>query len=182
MNSNIDINNVILTTNRLTLRAWQQSDLDDFFEYASVDGVGQMCGWNPHKNKEETQLILDSFVNHKKTFALVHQGKVIGSLGIETYNEDNYPELQSLKGCSIGYVLSKDYWGQGLMPEAVNEVIKYLFDVEKLDFILISHFVWNHQSRRVIEKCGFEFIKTKQFETRYNTIETCREYILKVNK
>lgn len=178
MNKEIDISQIVLKTDRLTLRAFKQTDLDDFFEYASVDGVGQMAGWNPHKTKEETQMILDSFVNHKKTFALVYDNKVIGSLGIETYNEDEYPELSDLKGRSIGYVLSKDYWGRGLMPEAVKKVIEYLFDVEKLDFIVISHFDWNKQSQRVIEKCGFKFNKTSTHETFYNLIENTRDYIL----
>lgn len=40
MNKNIDISNVTLRTERLLLRPWRESDLDDFFEYASVDGVG----------------------------------------------------------------------------------------------------------------------------------------------
>ena len=134
MNKTIYINHVVLTTERLTLRTWKQSDLDDSFEYASIDGVGQMAGWNPHKTKEETQMILDSFINHKKTFALVNENKVIGSLGIEEYNEENYPEYKELYGRSISYVLSKDYWGKGFMPEAVHAVIDYLFNDVKLDF------------------------------------------------
>lgn len=40
MNVYIDISNTILETERLILRPWSQEDLDDFFEYASVDGVG----------------------------------------------------------------------------------------------------------------------------------------------
>ena len=127
MNAQIDISGIVLKTERLILRPWRQSDLDDFYEYASVDGVGQMAGWLPHKSKETTQMILDSFITHKKTFALELDGKVIGSLGIETYNEEKFPELMDLKGRSIGYVLSKDYWGQGLMPEAVKAVLSYLF-------------------------------------------------------
>lgn len=65
------------------------------------------------------------FIGHKKTFALEYQGKVIGSLGIEQYNEDHFPEFADKKCREIGYVLSKEYWGQGLMPEAVKEVIRY---------------------------------------------------------
>ena len=53
MNAKIDISNVILKTNRLMLRPFNIDDLGDFYEYASVDGVGQMAGWLPHKNKEE---------------------------------------------------------------------------------------------------------------------------------
>ena len=90
MNAQIDISGITLKTDRLILRPWQQTDLDDFYEYASVDGVGQMAGWLPHENKEVTQIVLDSFITHKKTFALELDGKVIGSLGIEFYKEDEF--------------------------------------------------------------------------------------------
>ena len=178
MNKQIDITGVVLTTDRLTLRPWRESDLADFYEYASVDGVGQMAGWNPHRNMEESQKILSSFIAGKKVFALEYRGKVIGSLGVEKYREDLYPELDALQGREIGYVLSKAYWGQGLMPEAVRAVINWLFHVEKLDFIICGHFVRNNQSRRVIEKAGFRYIKTVEFETRFDTVETCWDYIL----
>ena len=45
MNAVIDLKNVCLETDRLILREWREADLADFFEYASVDGVGQMAGW-----------------------------------------------------------------------------------------------------------------------------------------
>ena len=178
MNKRIDITNVVLTTDRLTLRPWRESDLNDFYEYASVDGVGQMAGWNPHRNVEESKMILGSFIKHKKTFALEYKGKVIGSLGIEEYSEENYPELDVLQGREIGFVLSKAYWGQGLLPEAVKAVIGWLFSEEKLDFIIVGHFDRNTQSKRVIEMCGFQYIKTTKFETRYDTVENSMEYIL----
>ena len=178
MNKQIDITNVVLSTDRLTLRPWRESDLNDFYEYASVDGVGQMAGWNPHRNVEESKVILSLFIEGKHVFALEHNGKVIGSLGIEEYSEENYPELDALQGREIGYVLSKAYWGQGLMPEAVKAVINWLFNKEKLDFIIVGHFDRNIQSKRVIEKCGFRYIKTTRFETRYNTVENSIEYIL----
>ena len=41
MNANIDVSNVTLKTERLILRPWNIDDLNDFNEYASVDGVGQ---------------------------------------------------------------------------------------------------------------------------------------------
>ena len=178
MNKEIDITNVVLTTDRLTLRPWRESDLNDFYEYASVDGVGQMAGWNPHKNLGESQMILSHFIEDKHVFALEYQGKVIGSLGVEKYNEDYYPELSALQGREIGYVLSKAYWGQGLMPEAVQAVIRWLFYKIDLDFIIVGHFDWNNQSRRVIEKCGFTYTKNTKFETKYDTTENAVEYIL----
>lgn len=171
MNAPIDISQTVLTTKRLTLRPWKISDLDDFFEYASVDGVGQMAGWCPHRNKAETQKILNSFIQHKKTFALEHHGKVIGSLGVEKYNEANLPELSEKQGREIGYVLSKAYWGQGLMPEAVNRVVQYLFEDVKLDFVTCSYFLSNPQSKRVTEKCGFSSLRLINYKTTFDTEE-----------
>ena len=48
MNQKIDISEKIIETERLRLRPWNITDLQDFYEYASVDGVGQMAGWTPH--------------------------------------------------------------------------------------------------------------------------------------
>ncbi len=178
MNPLIDITNTQLKTDRLILRPWRETDLLDFYEYASIDGVGQMAGWLPHSSMEVSKSILSSFIAGHKVFALEYNGKVIGSLGIEEYKEREFPEFTVLRGREIGYVLSKDYWGRGLMPEAVNAVLKWLFLEEQLDFVTVGHFVWNGQSRRVIEKSGFRFVKEVKHETRYETVEDCLVYIL----
>ena len=171
MNAIIDISKVILKTKRLILRPFKRSDLDDFYEYAKVDGVGQMAGWNPHKDKEESRVILDRFIAEKKTFAIVHQDKVIGSLGIEEYDEKKFPEFMDREAREIGYVLSKDYWGRGFMPEAVKAVIDYCFNVLKLDMLFCAHFKENYQSQRVQEKCGFVHYKLSKFETKYGVVK-----------
>ena len=171
MNAKIDISNVILKTNRLMLRPFNIDDLGDFYEYASVDGVGQMAGWLPHKNIEESLSILKMFIDEKKTFAIVYNNKVIGSLGIEEYDEKQLPEYADKLGREIGYVLSKDYWGKGLMPEALNEVIRYCFEDLKLDFLVCGHFTDNNQSKRVQEKCGFYHYKLVKHETRYGIVK-----------
>ena len=159
MNYDIDISNVVLKTERLTLRPWKLDDLDDFYEYASVDGVGEMAGWPHHKSKADSLNILHHFIDHKRTFAIEYNNKVIGSLGVELYDENLLPELKGYKAREIGYVLSKDYWGLGLMPEAVKRVIDYLFNEVKLDVLVCGHYDFNNQSRRVQEKCGFKHYK-----------------------
>lgn len=178
MNVPIDITQVTLKTERLLLRPWKPTDLDDFYEYASVDGVGQMAGWSPHKSIEESREILDRFIGGKHVFALEHKGKVIGSLGIEKYPEDKFPEFAELKCREIGYVLSKDYWGRGLMPEAVREVIRYLFEDLGLDAIFCGHFRRNAQSARVQEKCGFKHYSTMDYQTQIGTVEDAEVNIL----
>ena len=159
MNYPIDITNVTLKTKRLVLRPFKLTDLDDLFEYASVNGVGQMAGWLPHKTKADSLFILNMFIDSKNQFALVYNNKVIGSLGIEKYNEAQFEELHDYKVREIGYVLSKDYWGNGLMPEAVKAVIDYLFNEVKLDALLCGYFTYNKRSQAVSKKCGFTFYK-----------------------
>ncbi len=172
MNAEIDITGVVLKTDRLVLRPFCLDDLDDFHEYAKVDGVGQMAGWLPHENKEKSLQILHSFIDKKKTFAIVLNGKVIGSLGVEKYGlEDKLTEFDGYQGREIGYVLSKDYWGQGLMPEAVKAVMEYLFDRLNLDFLLCGYYEFNKQSKRVQEKCGFKQYRKLVMETRMGTKE-----------
>ena len=177
MTANVDITGVRLETERLILRPWRAEDLEDFYAYAAIDGLGQMAGWMPHRSMEESEFILNLFIEGKKTFAIVlkETGKVIGSVGIEEPDPD--PERER-KGREIGYVLHKDHWGRGLMPEAVKAVIAYCFDTLGYDFLACSHFDWNMQSKRVIEKCGFRQFAASRSETRYETVENSLNYVL----
>lgn len=161
MNADINIKNIILETNRLLLRPFKMSDLNDFYEYAKVWGVGQMAGWLPHQSIAQSQKILEKFIEGNKTFAIVYKNnnKVIGSIGIEELRNINEEQFKKIKGRELGFVLSKEYWGLGIMPEAVKKVIGYLFNDCNLDFITCSHFIDNNQSKRVQEKCGFKFFK-----------------------
>lgn len=178
MNAPIDITGVTLRTERLMLREWQESDLDDFYEYASVDGVGQMAGWNPHRTMDDSRVILGHFIGNRWTFAVEFEGKVIGSLGVEHYDEDEFPEFAGMRGRSIGYVLAKPYWGRGLMPEAVKRALAWLFEDIGLDFVTINHFEWNTRSRRVIEKCGGRPYRALRIETGRGTVENAVEHII----
>lgn len=174
----IDVTDIRIETQRLILRPWQETDLNDFYEYACVPGVGEMAGWNHHESKEESSRILTSFIRQKKTFAveLKENGKVIGSLGLEKIQSD--PIGDGRLGREIGYVLSKDYWGRGLMPEAVEAVIDYCFRVLGYNYLTCCHFVRNDRSRRVIEKAGFKFLDMSCFETQCGTTENARRYII----
>ncbi len=165
MNKEIDISKIVLKTERLTLRAFKQSDLDDLYEYAKVEGVGEAAGWAHHASIDESKDRLAKFINGKHTFAIVINNKVVGSVGVDKYNDEKLTELNDLMGREIGFVLSRAYWGQGIMTEAVKEVISYLFNVEGLDFITCGHFDENDRSRRVQEKCGFKPFKKLIFDT-----------------
>ena len=174
MNAEFKINSKIIETKRLILRAFTLEDLDDFYEYASVEGVGERAGWAHHKSKQESQEILKRFIAEDKTFAicLKKDGKVIGSLGVEKYGlEESLTEFNGYLGREIGYVLAKPYWGKGIMPEAVTAVIEYLFKEIGLDFLICGYYDFNAQSKRVQEKCGFKPYRKLVMDTCMGTKE-----------
>lgn len=182
MNKSVDITNVVLKTDNLLLRAFKLEDVNDFYLYAKVDGVGQMAGWEPHTSIEESLEIIHEFIKNKNTFAILKDNIVIGSIGIETYDEERYPEFNELLGVELGYVLSKEYWGKGYMVEAVKKVISYLFLNEGIDIILCGNFIENLQSKRVKEKCGFKAYTTTICLTQTGLIKESEISILKKMK
>ena len=165
MDVSIDVSHTVIDTERLRLRAWRETDLRDFHEYASVAGVGEMAGWKHHKSIDETRAALRSIIAGKNVFALVHRdtGKVIGSLGFHHSWANDDPRYMGLELTEIGYSLSKAFWGQGLMVEAVNAAIDYCFNVRALEAVTCGHFLSNSQSKRVIEKCGFSYVKSGKY-------------------
>ena len=160
MDVGVDVSGLRIETERLVLRAFEEGDLGDFFEYASVPGVGEMAGWPHHETVDTSREILELFICGGENFALFHKGdgKVIGSLGFKKSWTEEDERFRALRSTEIGYVLAKDYWGQGLVPEAVKAVIAHGFGSWGIEIFGIMHFVENGQSRRVIEKCGFKFV------------------------
>jgi len=155
-----------IETERLILRGFQLEDLDDIYEYAKNPNVGPMAGWKPHSSKEESLSILKSFIEKEEVWAIVlkENNKVIGSLGIHKNHKRDNPNARSL-----GYVLSEDYWGRGLMTEVVKRAVKFVFEEMNIDLLVVFHYPHNVRSKRVIEKCGFKYEGTlRQASTIYD--------------
>ena len=143
-----------LSTNRLLLRAFTMEDLADFYEYCKDPDTGIHAGWKPHESMEESRDILHHFIEEREVWAICEKqsGKVIGSIGLhrDSKRRRNFNQCRMM-----GYVLSKAYWGQGLMTEAAKEVLRHAFEDLGLEMVTISHFSYNQRSARVIEKLGF---------------------------
>ncbi len=75
-----------LETERLVLRLFRETDLEDFYAYASEEGVGVHAGWPRHESIEESRRILSSFIVNGDVYAIVDKetGRVIGSGGPES--------------------------------------------------------------------------------------------------
>lgn len=149
-----------LVTDRLVLREWKLEDAEDLYEYAKLPQVGPNAGWKPHESVEESRKIINMFIAEKNVLAmqLKETDKVIGSVGLNSGRKIVSFDYDY----ELGYVLSADYWGKGLMTEACRKVLDYAFNEKNAGCILVSHFPSNNRSRRVIEKLGFEYILTKE--------------------
>lgn len=155
-----------LNSERLILRKWRESDSSDLYEYAKSNLVGPNAGWKPHQNEEESKEIIKMFIKNNDTYAIVlkSENKVIGSIGLHNRRPDE--TLNDLKQREIGYVLNPQYWGNGFIPEAVNCLLNYGFHELNLDLIWCGHYEFNNNSKRVNEKCGFnyKFIKNEKIK------------------
>ena len=144
-----------IETERLILRKLQKFDAKDMFEnYASRDVVTEFLPWFTHKTINDTNEYLDNVVlpDYEKEdtyrWAIVWKetGAVIGCIDVvEKWDKRFCAEL--------GWVLSDDYWGRGIMPEAGREVLKILFGVGYRR-IQARHDARNAKSGRVMQKIG----------------------------
>ncbi len=144
-----------LYTERLILRDWMMNDAEDLYEYARSPVVGPAAGWQPHASFQVSLEYLEHTIESGDTYAIVYKenNKVIGSLGL---HKDRL-RCQSVASRTIGYVLGEEYWGKGLMTEAVREVMRYAFTELGMQILSVQHFPENERSRRVIKKCGFVY-------------------------
>lgn len=145
-----------LYTERLILRPWREEDYLDLYEYAKTDLVGPRAGWMPHKDVEESKEIIKMLIaDNSFAIELKEEKKVIGSIAL--HNRVPNGVIKQDDQMEVGYCLNPSYWGQGYMPEAVEEIIRYSFIDLTLNVLWIAHSEDNINSQRVIEKSGFNY-------------------------
>ena len=153
-------NTMIHETNRLILRPWKESDAETLYKYASHPDVGPIAGWAVHTSVENSREIIQSVLSAPETYAVVlkESGEPVGSIGLMLGKASNIgiPDTEG----EIGYWIGVPYWGQGLIPEAVREIMRYGFEVLNLERIWCGYFDGNIKSKRVQEKCGFQYHHT----------------------
>lgn len=151
-----------LETERLFLRPWQDSDADDLYRYASHPDVGPIAGWPVHTSVENSRTIIKTVLSKPETYAVIWKqtGHAVGSVGLMIGKESELtiPETEA----EIGYWIGVPFWGQGLIPEAVRELIRHGFEDLHLKKLWCAYFDGNNKSKRVQEKCGFTYHHTNQ--------------------
>ena len=119
---------MILETKRLILRPWEESDAENLFKYASHPDVGPIAGWAVHTSVENSREIIRRVLSAPETYAVVlkESGQPVGSIGLMLGKASNIG-LPDSEG-EIGYWIGVPYWGRGLIPEAVRELMRYGFE------------------------------------------------------
>ena len=153
---------MIFETQRLILRPWREDDAEALYNYAKDPEVGPIAGWPVHTSVENSRDIIREVLCAPETYAVVlkETGEPVGSVGLMIGKESGIglPE----KECEVGYWLGVPHWGQGLIPEAVAELMRYAFENLEMEKIWAGYFDGNHKSRRVQEKCGMLYQYTRE--------------------
>ncbi len=144
-------------TDRLILRRWEDSDAEDLYKYASDPDVGPIAGWPPHQSVDESRDVIKNVFSGKEAYAicLKEDGKAIGAIELKLNGHTDMTDRDD--ECELGYWLGKPFWGQGIMPEAVKEMLRHAFEDCGMQKVWIGYYEGNEKSKRVQEKCGFKY-------------------------
>ena len=148
-----------LQTERLILRPWTENDAEDLYIYASDAEVGPPAGWPPHTSVENSREIIRTVLSAPETYAvcLKENNKPIGSVGLHRNDLAEHDDEFEL-----GYWIGKPFWGQGLIPEAAKEVLRYAFEELGMSRIWCGYYDGNIKSRHVQDKLGFIYHHTTE--------------------
>ena len=153
---------MILETKRLILRPWEESDAEECYKYAKDPLVGPICGWIPHVNVAESKRIIKNVLSVPETYALIWKetNLPIGNIALKMGTDTDLTEKED--ECELGYWLGVPYWGMGIMPEAAEELLRHAFEELGMKKVWCAYYDGNEKSKRVQEKCGFQYQWTTQ--------------------
>lgn len=140
-----------IQTERLRLRQFKVEDYRDMFIFGSNPEVNKYLSYKLHQNPEETKNLLVKWVKgyeNPETYnwAIEYEEKVIGNISVVGFDE-------KLNAHCLGWQIDRPYWNRGIMTEAAQAVIDYLFDVG-IEKIAASFDTKNIASGRVMQKIG----------------------------
>lgn len=146
-----------LETERLLLRALTPDDAAAIFSYASDPEVARYMLWDVHRSVGDAEAFLDLTLSRYESggppdWGMVYKGdgRLVGTLGFVGWEREH-------ARAEIGYVLHRDYWGRGLVPEALGAMISFGFDRMGLNRIEARCVAENSASARVMEKAGMSY-------------------------
>ena len=147
----------MIETKRLILRRWETSDAEDLFKYASNPEVGPIAGWPPHQSIDESRDVIRNVLHGREAYAicLKTDERAVGAIELKLNGHTDMTDRDD--ECELGYWLGKSFWGQGIMTEAVNEILRHAFEDIGMKKVWAGYYEGNTKSKRVQEKAGFRY-------------------------
>ena len=139
------------------IRRWELSDARDLATALSNKKIqdnlrdGLPYPYTEQDGKEFISAMLAANENDTFAFAITVNGKVIGSIG--AFRQGNIHRQTA----ELGYYIAEEYWGKGIMTEAVKQLCDYVFSNTDIIRIYAGPFAYNIGSCRVLEKAGFQY-------------------------
>lgn len=149
------------TTNRLYLKAVSESDIPSyekyFVDYEVIRHLASTVPW-PYPENGVSQFVKERILPEQGKDRWVwgiflHQSP-IELIGVVDLWREGIPEHR-------GFWLGRQFWGQGIMTEAVKPVNEFAFTILGFERLVFSNAKGNTQSRRVKEKTGARYIGTR---------------------
>ena len=167
----MDIIDIQLESERILLRPWSDADAEDLYKYASNPAIGNAAGWPPHTSLEMSREVIRSVFSAPDTYAVIlkYTKEAVGCIGIVPEIASHYPRMKDRER-ELGYWIAEEYWGLGLIPEAITLVERQCRNILQLEGLWIVTYAENRKSRRVAEKSGFRLVETfNDYEERPST-------------
>ena len=139
---------------KIILRAWKMDDLPSLQRHANNPNIAKfMTNQFPHLYTLDAGRTFIEFAhneNHSHLWAIEYEGKAIGGIGLHTTHD------VLRKNVEIGYWIGEDFWGRGMMSEAIKETVQWAFEHLDVSRIYARVFGNNLRSASLLEKCGFQ--------------------------
>lgn len=146
----------MLSTERIILRPWNLSDASNLYKYASDPRVGPITGWPSHTSvKYSEEIITNVFVSEQQYAICLKETPVIAIGSIEIM-KPRHPFMEA-KDAEVGYWIGIPFWGKGLVPEALREILRYSFEELGIETMWCGYYDGNRQSKIAQEKVGFTY-------------------------
>lgn len=139
------------------IRKWKLSDAEDLAMALSNKKIqdnlrdGLPYPYTEQDGMSYISAMLSADENETFAFAIIVDGKAVGSIGV--FRQGNIHRQTA----ELGYYIAEEYWGKGIMTEAVIQICEYVFEKSDIIRIYAEPFAYNAASCRVLEKAGFQY-------------------------
>lgn len=139
------------------LRKWRMSDAKDLAAALNNEKILNNLRDGlpfPYTEQDASEYIASMLsADEKDTFAyaVTLDDRAVGSIG--AFRQNNIHRQTA----ELGYYLSEEYWGRGIMTEAIRQICDILFETTDILRIYAEPFAYNIGSRRALEKAGFHY-------------------------